>query len=237
MDPRGVPRPSPYSLQPITSPEAGGYAQTIQGGVPRTNYASASSQQFAAISQQSALGDPTGSGVELQNTKKIADPFVQVEIRRDRDPPPYSEHEKHPPEARLRTGHEVVELHEGGVRFDDHPQALQTMLNMVSMLNFMKVQISASQNLSIHVIATQFGAITTDSKGRFNIILFTFCMQVELGDHNTLRSKEQWRAAAAEFIGTMLFVYLGCGSVIASGTFNYTHIHQSMLSCVYLRQM
>jgi glycerol uptake facilitator-like aquaporin len=43
-------------------------------------------------------------------------------------------------------------------------------------------------------------------------------MQVELGDHKTLRSKEQWRAAAAEFTGTMLFVFLGCGSVIASGT-------------------
>ena len=164
--------------------------------------------------------------MELQDTKKIVDPFVQVEIRRDRDPPPYSEHEKHPPEARPRTGREVVELHEGGVRFDDHPQALQTMLNMVSMLNFMKVHISAPQNLSIHVIAMQFGqsAIAIDI-----ISLFTFCMQVELGDHNTLRSKEQWRAAAAEFIGTMLFVYLGCGSVIASGTFNYTHIHQSML--------
>lgn len=49
-------------------------------------------------------------------------------------------------------------------------------------------------------------------------------MQVELGDHKTLRSKEQWRAAAAEFIGTMLFVYLGCGSVIASGMFVLLYI-------------
>jgi aquaporin TIP len=42
-------------------------------------------------------------------------------------------------------------------------------------------------------------------------------MQVELGDRMTLRSKEEWRAAGAEFIGTLLFVYLGCGSVVATG--------------------
>ncbi|KAG0582079.1 hypothetical protein KC19_3G032700 [Ceratodon purpureus] len=179
MDPRGGPRPSPYSLQP-TSPEAGGYSQTIQGGAPRagTNFASPSSQLYTATSQQSAPSNPTGSGFELQNMKKRADPYVQLDIRRDRDPPPYDEHEKHPPEPRSRTGgHEVVELHEGGL-FDDQPQALQTMVKMVTMLNFMKV---------------------------------------ELGDHKSLRSKELWRGAAAEFIGTMLFVYLGCGSVIASG--------------------
>lgn len=49
-------------------------------------------------------------------------------------------------------------------------------------------------------------------------------MQVELGDHKTLRSVELWRAAAAEFIGTMLFVFLGCGSVIASGIYLCTCI-------------
>ncbi|BFI43091.1 protein MpHIP [Marchantia polymorpha subsp. ruderalis] len=56
--------------------------------------------------------------------------------------------------------------------------ALHTMVKMVTMLNFMKV---------------------------------------ELGETKTLRSKEQWRAAGAEFIGTLLFVFLGCGSVVATG--------------------
>ena len=57
--------------------------------------------------------------------------------------------------------------------------------------------------------------------------LCSFCIQVELGDQKTLRSKEQWRAAAAEFIGTMLFVYVGCGSVIASGTVSSTSMYKA----------
>ncbi|MCO5557704.1 hypothetical protein L7F22_011275 [Adiantum nelumboides] len=48
-------------------------------------------------------------------------------------------------------------------------------------------------------------------------IKLVYLIQVELGDRKTLRSKEQWRAAGAELIGTMLFVYLGCGSVVATG--------------------
>ena len=134
MDQRGGPKPSPYSLQ-TTVPEASGYAQIIQGGASRT--------------QQSAPSDKTGSGVELQNMNKSADPYVH----RDRDPPPSSEYEKHISEARPKTIHEVVELHEGG-HFDNQPQALQTMVKLVTMLNFMKVQIS--RFLSICVIAMQF---------------------------------------------------------------------------------
>eukprot|EP00897_Mesotaenium_endlicherianum_P005573 jgi/Mesen1/5043/ME000025S04443 len=41
-------------------------------------------------------------------------------------------------------------------------------------------------------------------------------MKVELGEYKSLRSREQWRAAGAEFIATLLFVYLGCGSVVAT---------------------
>ncbi|XP_024382300.1 aquaporin TIP4-4 isoform X2 [Physcomitrium patens] len=193
MDPRGGPRPSPYSIltldastsNPVRpsqrlSPEAGGYIETITRGAlkPSTNYASGTAQQFAGSSQQYAPSKATSAGFEFQKYKKNVDSY---DIH-DRDPPPYDEHdlhEIHPAEARPKVGHAVVELHEAGPFTDEHqPEAIQTMVKMVTMLNFMKV---------------------------------------ELGDHKTLRSKEQWRAAAAEFIGTMLFVYLGCGSVIASG--------------------
>ncbi|CAK9224918.1 unnamed protein product [Sphagnum jensenii] len=70
-----------------------------------------------------------------------------------------------------------VELHEVQDT-NPPPAALHTMIQLLSMFNFMKV---------------------------------------ELGDRMTLRSKEEWRAAGAEFIGTLLFVYLGCGSVVATG--------------------
>ncbi|XP_024528162.1 aquaporin AQPAe.a [Selaginella moellendorffii] len=53
-------------------------------------------------------------------------------------------------------------------------------------------------------------------EGALKMVSMLNFMKVELGDHKTLRSKEQWRAAGAEFLGTLLFVYLGCGSVIAS---------------------
>uniref|UniRef100_A0A7I4EFH5 Uncharacterized protein n=1 Tax=Physcomitrium patens TaxID=3218 RepID=A0A7I4EFH5_PHYPA len=200
MDPRGGPRPSPYSIltldastsNPVRpsqrlSPEAGGYIETITRGAlkPSTNYASGTAQQFAGSSQQYAPSKATSAGFEFQKYKKNVDSY---DIH-DRDPPPYDEHdlhEIHPAEARPKVGHAVVELHEAGPFTDEHqPEAIQTMVKMVTMLNFMKV---------------------------------------ELGDHKTLRSKEQWRAAAAEFIGTMLFVYLGCGSVIASGMFVLLYI-------------
>ncbi|GAQ81723.1 aquaporin [Klebsormidium nitens] len=42
-------------------------------------------------------------------------------------------------------------------------------------------------------------------------------MKVELGDKNTFRSKEVWRSAGAEFVATLLFVFIGCGSVVATG--------------------
>ncbi|XP_024522028.1 uncharacterized protein LOC9630181 [Selaginella moellendorffii] len=53
-------------------------------------------------------------------------------------------------------------------------------------------------------------------EGALKMVSMLNFMKVELGDHKTLRSKEQWRAAGAEFLGTLLFVYLGCGSVVAS---------------------
>ncbi|KAG0555497.1 hypothetical protein KC19_12G173300 [Ceratodon purpureus] len=189
MDPRGGPRPSPYSVQTLdasssnpiraqsqrASPESGGgYSQIIQGSASRTVTNVASPQQNFPPVQL------TNPGYEMQTKKKNLDPFAPYDMNTmlTREPPPaYGDHEKHPAEARPRADHEVVELHEGGA-LGDQPQAIQTMVKMVTMLNFMKV---------------------------------------ELGDHKTLRSKEQWRAAAAEFIGTMLFVFLGCGSVIASG--------------------
>eukprot|EP00249_Psilotum_nudum_P030930 c44202_g1_i1 orf=188-886(+) len=60
-------------------------------------------------------------------------------------------------------------------------------------------------------------SVQTMVEGAVRLVSMLNFMKVELGDHKTLRSKEQWRAAGAEFIGTMLFVYLGCGSVVASG--------------------
>lgn len=146
MDTRGGPRPSPYSVQMLdasssnpvrappqrTSPEPGGYSQTIlQGtGASRTGTNSASGNPASA--------KPTGSPYELQMTKKNMDPYVSLNMS-DREPPPYDEHEKHPVEARSRSDHEVVELHEGGGILADQPQAIQTMVKMVTMLNFMKV--------------------------------------------------------------------------------------------------
>lgn len=147
MDTRGAPRPSPYSVQmldasssnPIrappqrTSPEPGGYSQTILGGASKTgtNFTSGNPQQFASAK-------PTGSAYDLQMTKKIVDPYVSLNMS-EREPPPYDEHEKHPVEARSRSNHEEIELHEGGGLLTDQPQAIQTMVKMVTMLNFMKV--------------------------------------------------------------------------------------------------
>ncbi|KAH7295860.1 hypothetical protein KP509_27G068900 [Ceratopteris richardii] len=60
-------------------------------------------------------------------------------------------------------------------------------------------------------------SVQTMVEGAVRLVTMLNFMKVELGDRKTLRSKEQWRAACAEFIGTMLFVYLGCGSVVATG--------------------
>lgn len=157
MDLRGGPRPSPYSVQTLdasssnpiraqpqraVSPEpGGGYSQTIQGGAASrtgTNFASASPQQNYPPAQL------TSAGYELQTKKKIVDPYSPYDMSNREPPPAYSDIEKHPAEARPRMAdHEVVELHEGGA-LADQPQALQTMVKMVTMLNFMKVITSAS---------------------------------------------------------------------------------------------
>ncbi|MCO5614040.1 hypothetical protein L7F22_068320 [Adiantum nelumboides] len=65
--------------------------------------------------------------------------------------------------------------------------------------------------------ATPPASVQTMVEGAVKLVTMLNFMKVELGDRKTLRSKEQWRAAGAELIGTMLFVYLGCGSVVATG--------------------
>ena len=68
------------------------------------------------------------------------DPYAPYDMSNMRElpPPAYHDIDKHPTEGRPRIDHEVVELHEGGA-LEDHPQALHTMVKMVTMLNFMKV--------------------------------------------------------------------------------------------------
>ncbi|CAM6111718.1 unnamed protein product [Calypogeia fissa] len=87
-----------------------------------------------------------------------------------------------------------IELHGDPSHEVSHNPAIQTMVKMVTMLNFMKV---------------------------------------ELGETKTLRSKEQWRAAGAEFVGTFLFVYIGCGSVVATGML-YAEMTPSRLVAIAL---
>jgi len=112
-----------------TSPETAGYSQTIQGGSRTgTNFASGNPTAKST----------TASPYDLQMTKKNVDPYTSYNVS-EREPPPYDEHDKHPVEARSRPDHEVVELHEGGGLLADQPQAIQTMVKMVTMLNFMKV--------------------------------------------------------------------------------------------------
>jgi hypothetical protein len=144
---------NPIWAQPQkASPESGGYSQIIQGGAPRTgtNIASASPQQNFPPAQL------TSSGYELQIKKKnVTDPFAPYDMNNmlTREPPPaYSDIEKHPAEPRPRTSdHEVVELHEGGA-IADQPQALQTMVKMVTMLNFMKVITNTSTLAKVYLV-------------------------------------------------------------------------------------
>lgn len=135
------PRPSPYSVQMLdasssnpvraqpqrATPGSGGFSQmNLQGtgaSRPGTNNASGNSTSEKL----------TPSPYELQPAKR--DPFTSLNMS-DQNPPPYDEHEKHPVG---RSDHEVVELHEGGGILADQPQAIQTMVKMVTMLNFMKV--------------------------------------------------------------------------------------------------
>jgi hypothetical protein len=62
--------------------------------------------------------------------------------------------------------------------------------------------------------------LTAMVDGAVKLVNMLNFMKVELGDKNTFRSKEVWRSAGAEFVATLLFVYIGCGSVVATGTVN-----------------
>ncbi|GJP79655.1 hypothetical protein CLOP_g9859 [Closterium sp. NIES-67] len=58
-------------------------------------------------------------------------------------------------------------------------------------------------------------------------------MKVELGEYKSLKSKEQWRSIGVEFLATLLFVYLGCGSVVASGVLE-TELTSARLTVIAL---
>lgn len=62
--------------------------------------------------------------------------------------------------------------------------------------------------------------LTAMVDGAVKLVNMLNFMKVELGDKNTFRSKEVWRSAGAEFVATLLFVYIGCGAVVATGTVN-----------------
>ncbi|CAI5517413.1 unnamed protein product, partial [Closterium sp. Naga37s-1] len=61
------------------------------------------------------------------------------------------------------------------------------------------------------------GGLHTMVEGAVRLVTMLNFMKVELGEYKSLKSKEQWRSIGVEFLATLLFVYLGCGSVVASG--------------------
>ncbi|KAL3678702.1 hypothetical protein R1sor_021658 [Riccia sorocarpa] len=129
---------------------------------------------FAA--QRGNLGDPFRS-ISPSSMQESSPKYQETSTRLQTAKEPYAQldfEEPDKPASSYYGGH--AELHDApGPAVNP---ALTTMVKMVTMLNFMKV---------------------------------------ELGETKSLKSGEQWRAAGAEFIGTLLFVYLGCGSVVATG--------------------
>lgn len=153
-------RPSPYSLQPSeppvrsTSPELksvpprerlsppiGESSLFIPGSGTRGYALPRDGSSVQPPQQNSAMSfTPAASRYELEIRKKVPESSYasQLNIIGDRDPPPYSERFSND----APVGHDVVELHEADQFFgiSQPPQAIQTMVKMVTMLNFMKVR-------------------------------------------------------------------------------------------------
>ena len=152
-------RPSPYSLQPLEpparpsspelksvpprerlSPPIGESSQYIPGSGAR-GYALPRDASSVQPQQNSAMSyTPAASRYELEIRKKLPEsPYTsQLHAVGDRDTPLYSERFSNDG----LVGHDVVELHEADqfFGFSQPPQAIQAMVKMVSMLNFMKVR-------------------------------------------------------------------------------------------------
>lgn len=152
-------RPSPYSLQPLDpparpsspdlksvpprerlSPPIGESSQYIPGSGAR-GYALPRDASPVQPQQNPAMSyTPAASRYELEIRKKMPEsPYTsQLHAIGDRDSPHYSDRFSNDGPV----GHDVVELHEADqfFGFSQPPQAIQSMVKMVSMLNFMKVR-------------------------------------------------------------------------------------------------
>lgn len=152
-------RPSPYSLQPLEpparsnspelksvpprerlSPPIGESSQFISGSGARGYALPRDASSVQPPQQNSAMSyTPAASRYELEIRKKVPEsPYTsQLNAIGNRDPPPYSERFSNDGPV----GHDVVELHEADqfFGFSQPPQAIQSMVKMVTMLNFMKV--------------------------------------------------------------------------------------------------
>ncbi|CAI5492646.1 unnamed protein product [Closterium sp. Naga37s-1] len=77
------------------------------------------------------------------------------------------------------------------------------------------------------------GGLHTMVEGAVRLVTMLNFMKVELGEYKSLKSKEQWRSIGVEFLATLLFVYLGCGSVVASGVLE-TELTSARLTVIAL---
>lgn len=127
MDPARVRLPSPYSLQALPSSKLspkgdGAYGQAFNQG--------------AESSTRTPYTTSYGSGYEQEIRKKNLEANYDLEEYRG---PNSTVSDIKSYGGGPSSGNDEVELHEAGDDTTQPPQALQTMVKMVSMLNFMKV--------------------------------------------------------------------------------------------------